>query len=125
MKTGLNMRSVKAENQSLILLLLQRYGALSRKEIAQKSSLTPAAVTIICNELIEKGKIKETGELSKNGIALSDTVLSKLYDISTVVPAIMLALMAVILLFGYNLSKKNLEEMHAKLDLKRMEDNNE
>lgn len=65
------------------------------------------------------------GELSKKGIALSDTVLSKLYDISTVVPAIMLALMAVILLFGYNLSKKNLEEMHAKLDLKRMEDNNE
>lgn len=65
------------------------------------------------------------GELSKNGIALSDTVLSKLYDISTVVPAIMLALMAVILLFGYNLSKKNLEEMHAQLDLKRSEDKNE
>lgn len=69
--------------------------------------------------------IKYDGELSKQGIALKDTVLLKLYDISTIVPAIMLALIAVILLFGYNLSKKNLEEMHRQLDLKRMEDNNE
>ena len=63
------------------------------------------------------------GELSKQGIALSDKVLSQLYDISTVVPAIMLALMAVILFFGYNLSKKNLEKMHAELELKRSEEN--
>ncbi len=65
--------------------------------------------------------IKYDGELSKNGIALSETVLSRLYDISTIVPAVMLALMAVILLFGYNLSKKNLEEMHKQLDAKRTE----
>lgn len=62
------------------------------------------------------------GELSKNGVALSDEVLAKLYDISTIVPAIMLALMAVILFFGYNLSKKKLEEMHAQLSVKRSED---
>ena len=65
------------------------------------------------------------GELSKNGIALSDKVVSKLYDISTVVPAVVLTVMALILFFGYGLSKKNLEEMHTQLDLKRLEDNNE
>lgn len=79
MKTGLNMRSVKAENQSLILLLLQRYGALSRKEIAQKSFLTPAAVTIICNELINQGKIQETGEIEKNGKGRKEILLSLNY----------------------------------------------
>ena len=60
------------------------------------------------------------GELSKKGIGLSEEVLSKLYDISTIVPAIMLALMAVILFVGYDLSKKKLESVHA--DLRRMRD---
>ena len=55
------------------------------------------------------------GELSKQGIGLSDTVLAKLYDISTLVPAIMLALMAVLLFFGYDLSKKKLETVRADL----------
>lgn len=65
MKTGLNMRSVKTENRSLILYLLQKNGTMSRKEIAEKSGLTPAAVTKICNELILSGKLIETGEISK------------------------------------------------------------
>lgn len=56
------------------------------------------------------------GEATQRGELISDAVLSKLYDISTVVPAITLALMAVILLFGYNLSKKKLVEMHNQLD---------
>ncbi|MBQ7547274.1 MAG: MFS transporter [Clostridia bacterium] len=60
------------------------------------------------------------GELSKKGIGLSGEVLSKLYDISTLVPAIMLALMAVILFIGYDLSKKKLESVHA--DLRKMRD---
>ena len=55
------------------------------------------------------------GELSKQGVGLSDTVLAKLYDISTLVPAIMLALMAVILFAGYDLSKRKLETVHAAL----------
>ena len=56
------------------------------------------------------------GELSKQGIALSDDVLSKLYDISTLVPAIMLALMAVLLFVGYDLSKKKLVTVHEDLE---------
>ncbi len=59
------------------------------------------------------------GELSKQGIGLSESVLSKLYDISTLVPAIMLALMAVILFAGYDLSKKKLETMHTQLAAQR------
>ncbi len=50
-----------------------------------------------------------------NGQELSQEVQAKLYDISTLVPAIALALMAVILAFGYNLSKKKLPEIREEL----------
>lgn len=60
--------------------------------------------------------ISYDGELSKRGLALSETVLSKLYDISTLVPAIMLALMAILLFFGYDLSKKKLVTVHEDLE---------
>lgn len=62
------------------------------------------------------------GELSKQGKPLSDAVLSKLYDISTFVPAIMLALMAVILFVGYDLSKKKLAVIHNDLSEMRAEE---
>ncbi|MCH5198559.1 MAG: MFS transporter [Oscillospiraceae bacterium] len=42
-------------------------------------------------------------------------VVSKLYDISTIIPAIVLAVMFVLLAFCYKLSKKKLEEMYALL----------
>ncbi len=60
--------------------------------------------------------INYDGTATQNGKLLEESVLSKLYDISTLVPAILLALMAVTLFFGYNLSKKKLEEMHKQLD---------
>ncbi|MGN1202658.1 MAG: hypothetical protein ACI4RF_05130, partial [Eubacterium sp.] len=60
--------------------------------------------------------INYDSEASANGQALPDAVLDKLYDISTLVPAIALALMAVILAFGYNLSKKKLLLLHTELE---------
>ena len=71
------------------------------------------------------GFIKYDGTITQNGGKLSEDVINKLYDISTIVPAIMLALMAVILFFGYNLSKKKLAEMHASLDEIRQAEDNE
>ena len=65
------------------------------------------------------------GELSKQGIGLSDTVLSKLYDISTLVPAVMLAAMAVLLFVGYDLSKKKMETVRAALARQRRTEQNE
>lgn len=60
--------------------------------------------------------IHYNSEASANGEALPETVLNKLYDISTLVPAIALALMAIILAVGYNLSKKKLSVLHNELD---------
>ncbi len=67
MAKGLNMQSVKSENRSLVLHLLNREGRLSRKEIAARLSLTPAAVTKICAELIEDGLVAEVGEAQEKG----------------------------------------------------------
>lgn len=58
---GINMSDVKSKNISGILRLLCREGRLSRKDIAEALKLTPAAVTIICSQLLEQGMIRECG----------------------------------------------------------------
>lgn len=67
MPKGLNLQSVKSKNRSSVLYLLNFYGRLSRKEIAKKLSLTPAAVTKICADLIDGGYVFEVGEDSTEG----------------------------------------------------------
>lgn len=54
-------------------------------------------------------------DAAQAGVALSDEVVNKVYDISTLVPAIALGLCALVLGFGYNLSKSKLEKMHEQL----------
>lgn len=49
------------------------------------------------------------------GLGQSKEVLDKLYDMSTLVPAITLAVMSLILFFGYSLSKKKLATLHEEL----------
>lgn len=44
----------------------------------------------------------------------SADVIGGFYTLATLIPAIMFAIMAILLIFGYNLSKKNLEEFHSK-----------
>lgn len=58
-------------------------------------------------------------EAVSQGIKPSAETIDKLYTISTLVPAIALGLMAVLLMFGYNLSKKELASMRDELDKKR------
>lgn len=61
-------------------------------------------------------KISYSSEASASGQALPQEVLDKLYTISTLVPAIVLAIAAIVLAFGYNLSKKELPALHAQLE---------
>lgn len=60
---GLNLENVKNNNRSAILNILNNLGAMSRKDIAEKTGLTPASVTLICTELLEEGVIYELGEM--------------------------------------------------------------
>lgn len=56
---GINMADVKIKNRSLILNLVYQSGGTSRKEIANRLGLTPAAITMITTDLIQEGVLSE------------------------------------------------------------------
>ncbi len=60
---GVNMTTVKYQNRSLILNTLRASGASSRVDIAQRLGLTPAAITILVNEMVSEGIISEVGQM--------------------------------------------------------------
>lgn len=59
-RSGINMSDVKISNRAMILNQVKR-NPKSRKDIAEKLNLTPAAITMLVNELIEEGCIRENG----------------------------------------------------------------
>lgn len=58
-------------------------------------------------------------DVTVTDVGQSQEVINKLYDISTLIPAIILSLMFVLLAFGYKLSKNKLAEMREALDKQR------
>ena len=56
---GINLENVKISNRAAILSVLNNNGAMSRKDMAQLVGLTPASLTLICNELLEAGRKKK------------------------------------------------------------------
>lgn len=62
---GKNMATIKLQNRQSILNILKSFGAISRADIAKKLNLTPAAITIIVNEMVKEGIIKEVGQLEE------------------------------------------------------------
>lgn len=62
---GVNSQDVKHVNRSKIIRLLNDRGNMSRKDIAVELGLTPAAVTMICADLISYGILHETGKLNE------------------------------------------------------------
>lgn len=60
------MSTVKYQNRSLILNMLKNHGAISRVDIAQTLHLTPAAITILVNEMAKEGLVVETGPMEED-----------------------------------------------------------
>lgn len=69
---------MKQSNQQLVLQLIQGRGPISRKDIAQLTGLSPAAVSGITAELIERGLVQEVGEAETEGRAGRRAVLLRL-----------------------------------------------
>ncbi len=85
-KSGITLENVKYTNKAAILKLIQKQGAMSRKDIAAEIGLTPAAVTTLCNTLIEDGIIVEKGELQEEKRAGRRKVLVDInYDYKCIV----------------------------------------
>jgi len=57
---GINMLDVKRRNRSSILNLVHKTGGISRKDIACRLGLTPAAITLITTDLIGEGVLLES-----------------------------------------------------------------
>ena len=60
---GVNMNDVKTRNRCSILELVYRYSGIPRKLIAKKLGLTPAAITLLTNELIDEGILYEADKV--------------------------------------------------------------
>ncbi len=58
---GVNSTILKIQNRASILRTLKNLGSMSRKDLAEKIKLTPAAITIITNEMIEEKILVEKG----------------------------------------------------------------
>ena len=65
-KSGINLEQVKKENRSLIIKCINNGGPLSRKDIAEKTGLTPASVTQITTQLIAENILFELGNSSES-----------------------------------------------------------
>ncbi len=57
--TGDNMMDVKRNNRSAALRILHEEGSMSRKRLAERLGLTPAAITKIVGELLGEGLLRE------------------------------------------------------------------
>lgn len=64
--TGSN-RVARLVNSGLLLNLVRQRGGVSRAQLAQASSLTPAAVSKIVNQLLAAGLLTEEGEAESRG----------------------------------------------------------
>ncbi|MBQ3373100.1 MAG: ROK family transcriptional regulator [Oscillospiraceae bacterium] len=74
---GNNMVSVKRKNRSAALRLLQEEGSMSRKRLAEKLGLTPAAITKIAGEMLAEGLLRE-GDALPSGSAGRREILMEL-----------------------------------------------
>jgi N-acetylglucosamine repressor len=86
---------MKQSNQHLVLQLIRGQGPVSRKAIAQISGLSPASVSGITGELIERGLVHEVGEAEVAGRAGRREVLLRLNAHAGYVVGVKLAVRAI------------------------------
>ncbi len=62
-----NSKDLKIINRISVLNIIRKNAPVARHEVAKMTGLTPAAVTVIVNELIETGVIREVGHGESSG----------------------------------------------------------
>lgn len=58
----MNQQKARAANRAALLKLMNSRGQIARRDIARELRLTPAAVSVICGELIGSGILRECGQ---------------------------------------------------------------
>ena len=62
-----NSKDLKVLNRILVRNIIRKQGPIARYELAKEADLTPPTVTVIVNELIEEGIVKEVGYGESSG----------------------------------------------------------
>lgn len=62
-----NQKGLRKNNKAIVFQTIARFAPISRKEIAQRTNLSPALVTIITEELKRQSYILETGIANSTG----------------------------------------------------------
>lgn len=83
-KSGKNSSTILQDNRNLILQLIQKAGTISRKQLSEKTGLQPATVTIIIQELLAQGIIKEYG-MADGGSGRGVKTFALVEDLYTVI----------------------------------------
>ena len=83
---------MKQTNQQLVLHLIQSRGPISRKDIARISGLSPATVSGLTGELIDRGLVHEVGEVEGEGRTGRPAILLRLNSNAGYVIGVKLAL---------------------------------
>ena len=63
-KEGKNQDDLQRLNRSLVMRLIHKMEVCSRAELAKQSGLTKASITVITQQLIDAGVVKEVGLIS-------------------------------------------------------------
>lgn len=66
-KRGSNSRDLKVLNRLLVRNTIRRHGPIARYEVAQMTGLTPPTVTVIVNDMLKAGIVKEVGRGESTG----------------------------------------------------------
>lgn len=66
-ENGRNQGDLQGQNRALLLRLIHRLPGCTRAELARKTGLTKAAVTILTQQLLNAGMIRETGRVDGRG----------------------------------------------------------
>lgn len=76
--------AVRSSNQNAVLQAVHRYGPISRKAVAERLRLSPAAITSITSDLIDRGLVFEAREADRGGVGRRAILLEVNYDLAYV-----------------------------------------
>lgn len=80
LKKGLKKEHLKYNNRSLILKNIFKNGPMSKKKLAEAIHLTPAALTLICNDMLKQEMLLEVGEKEEKRAGRKEILLDINYN---------------------------------------------
>jgi predicted NBD/HSP70 family sugar kinase len=85
MKIGINLQDIKQRNLKAILRVVNEYGQIPKKEIAEVLGMTPMTISNIANEMIDAGILKTIGKKEEKNIGRKKILIGINYEYKKVI----------------------------------------